>query len=149
MLVTKPEEKYNIPTGFSVLSEIAEATSSILDSRLVAALNKYNNLIDFIHITDQFSGPIQQEDATQLKQPEVKRLLICCFNVPKNADMEEMKPLLILVFYLLERLKRLRLSKEVYTNFSYISLSNLISLNCFRRARVRRIKIVFVSKRNF
>lgn len=116
-LVHKPEEKYNVPIGFSVLSEIPEATSTILDSRLLTALNKYGQFIDYIHISDQFSGPIQQEDPNLLKQPEVKKMLMAGFNLPndisnKNCDMESIKPLLILVFYIMERLKRYRLSKE-------------------------------------
>ncbi|KXJ80198.1 hypothetical protein RP20_CCG026262 [Aedes albopictus] len=110
-LVNKTEEKYNIP-GYSLLSEIAEASSSLLDSRLIAALNKYSHLIEYIHVSDQYSGPVQQEDPNTLKQPEVKRILHCGFNMPAKIDMEEMKPLLVLVFYLMERIKRFRLSKE-------------------------------------
>lgn len=96
-----------------MLSEIAEASSSLLDSRLIAALNKYSHLIEYIHVSDQYSGPVQQEDPNTLKQPEVKRILHCGFNMPAKIDMEEMKPLLVLVFYLMERIKRFRLSKEV------------------------------------
>lgn len=110
-LVNKSEEKYNMP-GYSLLSEIAEASSSLLDSRLIAALNKYSHLIDYIHVSDQYSGQIQQEDPNTLKQPEVKRILYCGFNMPAKIDMEEMKPLLVLVLYLMERIKRFRLSKE-------------------------------------
>ncbi|XP_055595174.1 PAT complex subunit CCDC47 [Uranotaenia lowii] len=110
-LVNKTEEKFNIP-GYSLLSEIAEASSSLLDSRLIAALNKYAPLIEYIHVSDQYCGPIQQEDSSALKQPEVKRILHCGFNIPAKTTMEEMKPLLVLVFYLMERIKRFRLSKE-------------------------------------
>lgn len=110
ILVNKPEEKYKIPSGYNILSEIPEATASLLDSKLIAAINKYDKYIDYIHISDQFAGVIQQEEPTQLKTPT--RMLICGFNILPKADMEEMKPLLILVFYLLERLKRLRLSRE-------------------------------------
>uniref|UniRef100_A0A182PVQ9 PAT complex subunit CCDC47 n=1 Tax=Anopheles epiroticus TaxID=199890 RepID=A0A182PVQ9_9DIPT len=110
-LVSKAEEKYNIP-GFALLSEIAEVSASILDGRVVAALNKYSHLIDYIHLSDQYSGPIQQEDPNQLKRPEVKRILHCGFNVPVKGDLEEMKPLLILVFYLMDRVRRYKLSKE-------------------------------------
>lgn len=111
-LVNKTEEKYNIP-GYFLLSEIAEASSSLLDSRLIAALNKYSHLIEYIHVSDQYSGPIQQEDQNTLKQPEVKHILHCGFNIPAKINMEELQPLLVLVFYLMERLKRFRLSKEV------------------------------------
>lgn len=112
MLVNKPEDKYNVPSGFSVLSEIPEASAAVLDSRVVAAITKYAHLIDYIHISDQFSGPVQQEDASILKQPEVKRMLMCGFNLPPGSDMDAATPLLVLVFYILERLKRFRLSKE-------------------------------------
>lgn len=114
MLVTKSEEKYKVPAGYSVLSEIPEASSAVLDTRLIAALNKYPNLVEYIHISDQFTGAIQQEDPSNLKQPDVKKMLIAAFNLPspKDMDPEVTKPMLILVFYLMERMKRFRLSKE-------------------------------------
>lgn len=103
-----------MPIGFSVLSEIPEATSAMLDSRILSALNSYGHLIDYIHISDQFNGPIQQEDPSNLKQPEVKRMLMIGFNLPTTKDeIEETVALRVLVFYLLERLKRFHLSKEV------------------------------------
>lgn len=107
-----------MPAGFSVLSEIPEASAAVLDARIIAALNKYAPLIDYIHITDQFSGPVQQEDPSVLKQPEVRRMLMCGFNLPKagrvesDDDEDATTPLLVLVFYLLERLRRFRMSKE-------------------------------------
>jgi len=112
ILVNKPEDKYKVPIGFSVLSEIPEATAAMLDSRIITALAKFSNFIDYIHISDQYTGAIQQDDPNTLKQPEVKRMLMAGFNIPKNTEMEAVKPLLILVFYILERLKRFRLSKE-------------------------------------
>lgn len=112
MLVTKPAEKYNVPNGYAILSEIPEATAAIVDSKLIAALNKFGHLIDSIHISDQYCGIIQQEDPNQLKQPDVQRVLIATFNLHPKNDMEQMKPLLILVFYIMERLKRFRLSRE-------------------------------------
>ncbi|KAM7353825.1 PAT complex subunit CCDC47 [Cochliomyia hominivorax] len=111
-LVSKPETRYNVPTGYSVLSEIPEATSAILENRVLTALSKYQQFIDYIHISDQFSGPIQQDETNILKQPETKPVLMAAFNLPKDGDMESVKPLLILIFYLMERLKVQRLSKE-------------------------------------
>lgn len=57
----RPGEKFNLPVGFFVMSEISEATSAILDARVVQAFNKYASYIDYIHISDQYSGPKQQE----------------------------------------------------------------------------------------
>lgn len=121
-----------MPTGFSVLSEIPEATAAMLDSRILSALNKYGHLIDYIHISDQYNGPIQQEDPSNLKQPEVKRMLMAGFNLPSSKDeMEETVALRVLVFYLMERLKRFHLSKEVllcllFQNFQLFFLFKLI-----------------------
>ncbi|KAH8378382.1 hypothetical protein KR093_011106 [Drosophila rubida] len=111
-LVAKPEERYNVPSGFGVLSEIPEATSAILESRVITALNKYQSYIDYLHISDQFSGQVQQEEGSTLKQPETKAVLLAGFNLPKHAEMETIKPLLLLIFYLMERLKTYRMSKE-------------------------------------
>lgn len=44
-----------------MLSEIAEVSTALLDSKVTAALNKYADLIDYIHFSDQFSGPKQTE----------------------------------------------------------------------------------------
>lgn len=102
-----------MPNGFSVLSEIPEASSAILDSRVLAALSKFSHLIDYIYISDQYNGALQTDDsASTLKMPDVKKQLLVGFNLPKNNDMEAVKPLLVLVFYLLEKIKRYRLSKE-------------------------------------
>ena len=43
------------------MSEIGEVTSAMLDSKILAVLNKYNNLVEYIHFSDQFSGPKQTE----------------------------------------------------------------------------------------
>lgn len=96
-----------------MLSEIPEASSAMLDSRVLAILTKYGHLIDYIYVSDQYTGAIQQEDtSTALKMPDVKRQLLVGFNLPKANDMESAKPLLVLVFYLLEKIRRYRLSKE-------------------------------------
>lgn len=110
--VAKPDEKYHIPVGFALLSEIQEAAAAIIDSRLIAMLNKYSSLIDFIHISDQFSGP-QDTETTEVKQPETKRMLIVSYFIPEKTDLEDLKPLLQLVLHLVDKLKRFRLSKEV------------------------------------
>jgi hypothetical protein len=112
--VTKADEKYNLPTGFSVLSEIPEATSAIIDSRIIAVLNKYSQIFESIHISDQYSGPIVQDDGSQqmIKQ-EVKRMLIVTYNFSEKTDIDDLRQLMQLVIYLIEKLKRFKLSREV------------------------------------
>lgn len=46
-------EKYGIPAGFFVMSEISEVTAAMLDSKMVAILNKYPELVDSVHFSDQ------------------------------------------------------------------------------------------------
>lgn len=44
-----------------VMSEIQEATSAVLDTRVVTAINKYAAMIESIHVSDQYSGQKQPE----------------------------------------------------------------------------------------
>lgn len=68
----KPGEKYNVPSSFNVMSEIPE--SAMLDSKIVAVLNKYAELVDYIHFSDQFSGLKQQDDGGALKLPDTQKV---------------------------------------------------------------------------
>lgn len=68
----KPGEKYNVPSSFNVMSEIPE--SAMLDSKVVAVLNKYAELVDYIHFSDQFSGLKQQDDGGALKLPDTQKV---------------------------------------------------------------------------
>lgn len=113
----KAGDKFNLPAGFNVMSEIAEVSSSLIDAKFLSIVNKFPDLIDFIHISDQFSGPKQTEETTLTKLPEVKKVLMFNFNLQMGQlsiqnTMDEMKPLLQFVFYFLDRVKRFRLSRE-------------------------------------
>lgn len=57
----RPAEKFGFPAGFYVMSEIAEAASAIFDNRFIQTFTKYSQFIDYIHISDQYSGPKTQE----------------------------------------------------------------------------------------
>lgn len=112
--VTKADEKYNLPSGFSVLSEIPEATAAVIDSRIIAVLTKFSQTFESIHISDQYTGPIIQEDTSQQTvKMDVKRMLIVTYNFSEKTDMEDLRQLMQLVIYLIEKLKRFKLSREV------------------------------------
>lgn len=98
--VAKPDEKYGIPSGFSVLSELAEASSAVLDARVVAMLQKYSDIIESIHISDQYTPAIPNEGEPQVNKPETKKMLVVSFALKTDSE-EEMKPLLQLVIYLI------------------------------------------------
>ncbi|CAG0881756.1 unnamed protein product [Darwinula stevensoni] len=112
-------EKFGLSSSFILMSEIPEALTSIVDSKVTATLNKLAHMVDYIHVSDQYSGPKNQGDgSSQTPSTEVKKVLICGFIVPGEGQahdltvIDSMKPLLQLSFYLLDKLKRFRLSKE-------------------------------------
>jgi len=112
-------EKFGLPSNLNIMSEISEVSSAMLDSRIVAVLNKHVHQIDLIHFSDQYSGPKQPEDTNIVKLPEVKRVLIFVFNIPLKGHghsiqqaMDQMIPLMQMVFYFMDKMKRFRLSKE-------------------------------------
>ncbi|XP_018575024.1 coiled-coil domain-containing protein 47 [Anoplophora glabripennis] len=113
----KSGDKFNINAGFNVMSEIAEAASAMLDSKVIAVLNKFQEYVDYIHFSDQFSGLKQTEDSGTLKLPETEKVLMFGFNILlKGMTLEEsmikLQPLMNMVFYCMDKVKRFRLSKE-------------------------------------
>lgn len=103
MSVAKADEKYALPPGFVVLSELAEASSAILDAKVVAMLHKYQNVIESIHISDQFTGNVVPPEQTEasMKPPETKKMIIVSFFISEKTAMEDFRPLLQLVIYLI------------------------------------------------
>lgn len=126
--VAKGDEKYGLPNGFSLLSEIAEASGAMIDSRLIAMLTKYSNQIESIHISDQFSGLVMQEQDTQQAavRPDTKKMLILTYTFTDKTEMDELKPIMQLVIYLVEKLKRYKLSREVRIYADYLTFLSYI-----------------------
>jgi hypothetical protein len=61
-------------------------------------------------------------DSSLTKLPDTKKVLIFGFNIPVKAKpihetMDQMRPLLQLVFYCIDKVKRFKLSKEVGVKF--------------------------------
>jgi hypothetical protein len=115
----KTVEKYGLSANFQILSESSQVTSYVLDNRVVAAIQKHEPMIEYLHFSDQYVGPRQPEENQAGKVPETSRVLIFCFNIVDPSgksgpprDIEQMKPLLKMVFYCIDKMKRLKLSKE-------------------------------------
>ncbi|KAK7499371.1 hypothetical protein BaRGS_00009346, partial [Batillaria attramentaria] len=115
----KAVDKFDLPASYQLLSESGEATSAMLDKKVCQVLTKFEGVVEYIHISDQYSGPKSQDDTQPTKPPSAKPVLIFCFSVPgkgsktKPSDMETLKPLLQLVFYYIDKVSRFQLSKEV------------------------------------
>jgi hypothetical protein len=114
----KAGESNGLPASMMVLSELGEASAAMLDPKIVATLNRYEECIDYIHISDQYTGPRPQDYETDSqKLPEAQRVLIFGFNIPgktlcSEKHVESIKPLLSFVFYCIDKTKRFRLSRE-------------------------------------
>ncbi|XP_072383608.1 PAT complex subunit CCDC47 [Diabrotica undecimpunctata] len=113
----KSGDKFNLPSSFNVMSEIGEAASAILDHKVSTVINKYPEYIDYIHISDQYSGLKQTEETGLLKLPDTEKAIMFGFNIPvKGMPLEEacakLTPLMNMVFYTIDKVKRIRLSKE-------------------------------------
>ncbi|KAK7068568.1 Coiled-coil domain-containing protein 47, partial [Halocaridina rubra] len=114
----KSVEKYGLGSQFVLMNELGEVALMILgDPKVTAVMNKYPNTIDFFHFSDKYSGPKQPEDTQPTKLPDVRKALVFGFNFPGRGNpsveaIENMKPLLQLVFHLTDKLRRFKLSKE-------------------------------------
>ncbi|KAI8793237.1 coiled-coil domain-containing protein 47 [Biomphalaria glabrata] len=113
----KSTEKYEIPSSYQLLSEIGEGTAAVLDKKVCQMLTKYEGVIEYIHVSDQYSGPKLQDDNQTTKMPDTKPCLIFCFTIAgkgktRTVDMENLQPLMQLVFYCVDKVSRLQLSKE-------------------------------------
>jgi len=108
----------SVSSNFCVMSEIAEVTSAMLDSKMVAVLSKFPDALESIHFSDQYTGIKPPEDQPPEEWPVPKKVLIFTFNLTEKKDMsseeamEAMKPLMMLVFYFMDKVKRFRLSRE-------------------------------------
>ncbi|CAL4241627.1 unnamed protein product, partial [Meganyctiphanes norvegica] len=58
----KSVDKYGLSTNFVVMSELGEVASAVLgDPKICAIINKFPGLLDYLHFSDQYSGPKQPE----------------------------------------------------------------------------------------
>jgi len=107
-------EKYGVEGNYFVMSEVAEIASAMLDSKLVSIFNKFPEIIDTIHFSDQYTGPKPTEDQQPMELPLGKKVLIFVFNLTDitQAGIEETTPLLHLVFYCIDKVKKYKLSRE-------------------------------------
>ncbi|EUB58525.1 Coiled-coil domain-containing protein 47 [Echinococcus granulosus] len=111
--VDRRGQRFNgVPEGMIVLSEIAEATATILNPTVLKVINDHQSAIEYIYISDQYSGPkASMEELKPPKPEEIQKVLIFSF-ILDEKDVEAMKPLFNFVFYLTEKTRKLRLGKE-------------------------------------
>nr|CAG4651946.1 EOG090X08PA [Triops cancriformis] len=113
----KSVDKFSLPSNFVLHNEIGEAAAALIDTRVTSVINKFPNMIDSIHFSDQYTGPKQTEDVVLSKMPAPKKVLIFTSNLTLKSgsfeeSMEQYRPFLQMVLYCVDRVKRFRLSKE-------------------------------------
>nr|CAD2169599.1 unnamed protein product [Meloidogyne enterolobii] len=106
-------EKLQLLPSFCVYAEVAEIVPAIIDSTTVHFLKRCEKYIEYVHISDQYSGAKQQDGQNSSKLPETHPTLIFSFILNSDNDDTSMDELLLnFTFYILERVKNYRLSKE-------------------------------------
>ncbi|XP_039900066.1 coiled-coil domain-containing protein 47 isoform X1 [Simochromis diagramma] len=114
----KSGAKYGLPDSLAILSEMGEVTDGVMDNKMVHYITNHADKIESIHFSDQFSGPkVMQEEGQPLKLPETKKTLLFTFNVPgmgntSPKDMDALLPLMNMVIYSIDKVKKLRLNRE-------------------------------------
>ncbi|PIO62812.1 hypothetical protein TELCIR_15615 [Teladorsagia circumcincta] len=98
--------------GFALFAEQSEATYAIFEPGVVAILRKYEKAIEHVHISDQYSGQKPPEGETYTRLPEVVRLVQFCLNLDECRDKEAQAELLHLMFYVVDKVRKFRMSKE-------------------------------------
>uniref|UniRef100_A0A8C9ZR63 PAT complex subunit CCDC47 n=1 Tax=Sander lucioperca TaxID=283035 RepID=A0A8C9ZR63_SANLU len=114
----KSGAKYGLPDSLAILSEMGEVTDGMMDNKMVHYITNHAEKIESIHFSDQFSGPkVMQEEGQPLKLPDTKKTLLFTFIVPgmgntSPKDMDALLPLMNMVIYSIDKVKKLRLNRE-------------------------------------
>lgn len=120
-----------------MFSEIGEATKAFLaDAKVTNFFAKYEEYVEYVHFSDQYvgqkvltaedqssssSGSTNASTGTELSEP--KKALTFCFNLSQTGravraeDVAAHRDLVKFALYCIERVRRIRLGKEVMAAF--------------------------------
>ena len=72
-----------------MLNEVPEVSGAIFDAAIVSMFHQFEDAIDYIHISDQFTGPKPSEyDPQPLVRPETKKIAHFAFNREFELDSQ-------------------------------------------------------------
>ncbi|CAF3809914.1 unnamed protein product [Rotaria sp. Silwood1] len=139
----KTADRKGLSTDYQILSELGEVSSAIIDTKVADFIYKFPDAIEYIHISDQYTGmkgqngeqqssstsqtntgsAAQQQDALNTSERSIRRVLIIAFNLlPHNGRSLQVtceslsSDYLRFVLYLIDRVSSFRLtSKESKT----------------------------------
>ncbi|PAV57794.1 hypothetical protein WR25_05101 [Diploscapter pachys] len=103
---------FNLPNSFALFADQSETIYAMLEPGVANILRKHEKAVEFFHISDQFSGPKPPEGETYTRLPQTNSVIIFSVNISVCDTAESQNELLQLLFYVLEKARKLRLSKE-------------------------------------
>lgn len=123
-----------VASKYTMLNESMEVPNAILDMRVCAFLNKYPDMVEYLLISDQYVGyrspsnddsstptdsaPVETTNPNAIGLPKSRCMLNIVFNIPgkglatTNEEMEKMQPAMQLAMYLIDKVPRIRLSRD-------------------------------------
>ncbi|XP_039258594.2 PAT complex subunit CCDC47-like [Styela clava] len=114
----RPADKYDLPDNMCIASELWGEVANILDVKVRKIIKENEQFFDYLHISDQFSGPKPMDQEEQPDKPKTTKQLTVVLNMhcegrnPLQADIVKMLPLMKMTLYLADKIRRFRLSKE-------------------------------------
>ncbi|CAF4605941.1 unnamed protein product, partial [Rotaria sp. Silwood2] len=102
----KNADKKGLSANYQILSELGEVSSAIIDTKVADFMDKFPDAVEYIHISDQYTGmkgqngdqqsssapqtntgtAAQQQDALNTSERSIRRVLIIAFNLmPHNG----------------------------------------------------------------
>ncbi|XP_062517904.1 PAT complex subunit CCDC47-like [Corticium candelabrum] len=116
----RPGEKYGLPSSLTVLSEMSEVASSLLNSQVVQEIVKYEGIFESVHISDQYTGVVESPDTQDSSAPPIKpeKIMLFTFTIPgkgKSTTPSHMGltlPLVKMALRLIDKVQQIRVSRE-------------------------------------
>ncbi|EFO94401.1 CRE-CCDC-47 protein [Caenorhabditis remanei] len=106
-------QQLNLPATWQLYADQNEVLFSILEPGVVSLLKKHEEAIEFIHISDQYTGPKPAEGESYTRLPDPQRFMFVSLNLKSlGQDEESATEILNLVFYLIDKVKKMKLSKD-------------------------------------
>ncbi|GMT19345.1 hypothetical protein PFISCL1PPCAC_10642 [Pristionchus fissidentatus] len=105
----------SLPSSFALISESSEVAACLLDSTVLQLVKKHEDYIEYIHVSDQFSGPKPPDGETLTRLPETRRVAVFSFILQNQAvdyDREDEAEMIQMAFYIVDKMRRFRLSRE-------------------------------------
>ncbi|CEF64991.1 Protein of unknown function DUF1682 family-containing protein [Strongyloides ratti] len=109
----KYSDRFGLSKNFAIFTELNEVIQNLMDNNMCEYLKKYEKYIDYIHVSDQYTGPALQEGEVYTKMPEAEVICTISLNIIDQInDIELTNEIMSFAFNVIEKVKKLKLSRE-------------------------------------